>query len=112
MNVNNYRVRKVFFTCVFVEVDYSGGTLRNDCSLFSPPESINETKGVESKLKIAPSGLGGGMLGLGGIGGGVMSSGGCGAGGGETGNLSSQLKWQAHLVDSWVELCDTVLRDM
>jgi len=99
--------------CVIPEVDFSGGALRNECSLFSPSDSINETKGVESKLKLAPSGLGSGVLGMGGIGGGVMSSGGGGAsGGGEAGNLSSQLKWQAHLVDSWLSLCDAVLRDM
>ena len=53
---------------------------------------------MEQKLKLGP---GHGLIGMGG-----------GGGGGDVGNMSAQLKWQAHMVDSWLELCDAVLQDM
>lgn len=41
-------------------------------------------------------------------------SGGCsgGGGGGGNGGPPQQLKWQAHQVDTWHDLCDGVLQDM
>ena len=45
-------------------------------------------------------------------GGGGLTSSGSGPSGGGGGAPPQQLKWQAHQVDTWHDLCDGVLQDM
>ena len=43
---------------------------------------------------------------------GSLSSSSSGPSGGGGGGAPQQLKWQAHQVDTWHDLCDGVLQDM
>ncbi len=91
---------KCLFVCV-LDVDYTNPSLRGDW------DSINDSKVGDQKMKLPPGGLG--LLGLSGVGG--VAGGGGGGNGGDVVS-SSQLKWQAHMRESWVDLCDARLVDM
>ncbi len=68
-----------------------------------PPDSGHSSEGldkVDVDIKPSPGGypFAGGSAGV-------------GVGGAEAG-VSQHLKWQAHMVSSWMDLCDGALQDM